>query len=339
MPPARIDSFEVSGMDKKQSIVLSAGAVGMLILILEARTAAAGIRDGIEICLYTLIPALFPFMILSGVLTNAVNGHALSWMEPLCRICRIPNGSQCLLLIGLLGGYPIGAQNVEVYRLSGRLTEKEAQRMQIFCNNAGPAFLFGMLGSMFDSNNLLWLLWLIQIASAILTSILLPGGSSQSISSPKSSSLSITQIMSNSTRSMGIVCGWVVLFRMILLFLQRWFLWLLPVPIQVLLTGIIELSNGCIMLRSIEQEIQRFLLVSVLLPFGGLCVTMQTASICSKWKFSVYLQGKILQSTISFLLAIMLILTKEGYPIIILPVMLLFLISFNRIRAKKEVAI
>ena len=40
-------------------------SLGMLALILDGRTAIEGARQGIGLCLRTVIPSLFPFFVLS----------------------------------------------------------------------------------------------------------------------------------------------------------------------------------------------------------------------------------------------------------------------------------
>ena len=58
-----IDSCEVICMkDRKFGTMVLAG-FGMLVLILDGKTALLGMRDGLEICLWTVIPALFPFLL------------------------------------------------------------------------------------------------------------------------------------------------------------------------------------------------------------------------------------------------------------------------------------
>ena len=282
---------------------MAAGAVGMLVVILETKTAVDGIRDGIGICLQTLIPSLFPFLILSQLLTTSLTGRTVPPLRWAGKLCRIPEGAESLLAVGLLGGYPAGAQNVKLCQELGILSREDAQRMRIFCNNAGPAFLFGILGPLFETRSDIWLLWAVQIIGAIFTGIILPGGSGKNVKLQESRAVSLPEAMSHAIRAMSTVCGWVIVFRMILTFLQRWFFWFLPEPLKVLVTGFLELSNGCVALHSIDNRQLRFLLASAMLPFGGLCVTMQTASVSVHWEFLPYLLGKLLQTGICLLLA------------------------------------
>lgn len=92
------------------------------------------------------------------------------------------------------------------------------------------------------------------------------------------------------------ICGWVILFRVLIGFLCRWILWTVSRETRVALIGLLELSNGCCMLDQIPAENIRFLICSVLLSFGGLCVTYQTASVCPGLRLRFYLRGKLLQA-------------------------------------------
>ena len=47
-----------------------AAACAMLVMILDTRTAVISARDGVLLCLNTVIPSLFPFIVLSTALLN-----------------------------------------------------------------------------------------------------------------------------------------------------------------------------------------------------------------------------------------------------------------------------
>ena len=161
-------------MDKHNLRTAIAASAAMLVLILDGKTALTGASEGIGICLNTLIPSLFPFFLLSILLTGALGEQDIPLLRPVAKLCRIPNGAESLLAIGLLGGYPVGAQNVALAYRSGQLSKEQAARMITFCNNAGPAFIFGILGSIFSFPAVPWLLWTIHIISALLVGISLP---------------------------------------------------------------------------------------------------------------------------------------------------------------------
>ena len=147
----------------------------MLALILDGRTAIDGARQGIELCLRTVIPSLFPFFVLSILLTSSLLGSSLAVLRPLGRLFGMPDGAESLLIPAFLGGYPVGAQNVAAAFRSGQLTKPEAERLLSFCSNAGPAFLFGMAAAMFPRRWMAWALWGIHIVGALFAALLIPG--------------------------------------------------------------------------------------------------------------------------------------------------------------------
>ena len=289
---------------KKQNLRTAiAAATAMLVLILDGRTALSGASEGISVCINTLIPSLFPFILLSILLAGSLSGQEIPFLRPAAKLCHLPKGAESLIAIGFLGGYPVGAQNVALLYRSGQVSNLQASRMITICNNAGPAFIFGVLGCMFSSPTIPWLLWAIHIASALFVGAVLPGGENSTAVSPLPRRIRMTDALSQSVRTMGLICGWVILMRMAVSFLQRWFLWMMPLPLQVVITGILELANGCIQLESISCEGLRFLLASAFLSLGGGCVMLQTASVTEGIPMSLYFPGKLLQCTVSILLA------------------------------------
>lgn len=287
---------------KKTFWILAASLLVMAILILDTKTAALGAQEGIVLCLRTVIPSLFPFMIISVYMTPALTGQRFACLRPLGKAFQIPSGAENILLIGMLGGYPVGAQLVSAAREEGFLSRKTADRMLAFCSNAGPAFLFGMAGTLFSSGATPWALWSVHITAAWLVSLCFPG-QPEPLHPPKDyHPLTVSESMRISVKTMAQVCGWVVCFRILLTFSERWYLWLLPQAVQVLFAGVLELSNGCIALQTISSESLRFVLCAVFLGFGGLAVAMQTVSVCNG-QIGLYLPGKLMQASFSGILA------------------------------------
>lgn len=281
-----------------------AASICMLVLILDSPTTLSGAKSGIELCLQSVIPSLFPFFVLSILITSSISSFPLPFLRPLATFTGIPYGSEPILLTGLLGGYPVGAQSVRIAHKAGVLTDEEAARMVVFCNNAGPAFIFGITASIFPSSGFAWLLWIIQLLSALLTGLLLPGKTDRNVILPPSAQPSLTQALTSALRIMATVCGWVVLFRVLLAFLQRWFFWMFPAWAQTLLTGLLELANGCLSLVTLEHIGLRFLMCAGFLSFGGLCVWLQTLSVAGPIHMRLYLPKKLLQSAIAIMLAL-----------------------------------
>ena len=275
----------------------------MLILILDSRIALQGAQQGLELCMQTVIPSLFPFFVVSILLTGTLSGRQIGLLRPICRFCRLRSGSANLLLIGILGGYPVGAKCIYEAWKQGQITRTEAQRCLGFCNNAGPAFIFGMCGSLFSNPWMGWILCGIHIISALLVGHILPENRTVSTGTCVPQHITLVQAVGKAITAILSVCGWVVLFRVILAFCQRWFMWLLPTLWCSVWMGILELANGCINLAAVASEGVRLILCAAYLGFGGLCVALQTASVVGELGTGMYFPGKVLQCSFGCCLA------------------------------------
>lgn len=278
-------------------------AAGILILILDAKTAYQGALDGIQLCTMVVIPSLLPFFLLCPILSSTWLGVKTGLFKVPGRILGIPRGGESLFLIGIIGGYPVGASTINEACKVGSLRKDDARRLLGFCCNAGPGFLFGVLGSLFEQRIILWIIWAIHILSALLVGILLPGKSKSECRLPERPILPLSAALHLAIRNLASVCGWVILLRILITFCKRWFLWLFPAEGQILITGILELTNGCCDLLALRTDGLRYILACVLLGFGGLCVILQTVSVTRESGMGMYFPGKLLQALISFLLA------------------------------------
>lgn len=277
------------------------GALAMIVLILDGKTALIGAQEGLDLCLKTLIPTLFPFFFLTNILSSSLIGRNIKLLRPIGRLCKIPEGAESILVIGLLGGYPIGAQCIGTAYEAGGLSLRDARRMLAFCNNCGPGFLFGITGSLFSDPSISWLLFGIHFISAVAVGVIVPGapGLCKAVATIKPSPV---KALRNSIHATAGVCGWVVLFKVLLSFLNRWFLWYFPASVQIGLIGILELSNGCIALHQIENTSLKLILCAGIFGFGGLCVTMQTWFAAGNVDKKLYFPGKLLQAALSMTL-------------------------------------
>lgn len=273
-----IDSSEV--MAVKRYLPAAGWALGMLVLILDGKTAMAGAAAGLELCIKTLIPNLFPFFLLSAMLTGSLSGGAL-------------------LLTGILGGYPVGAGNAARAYRAGQLTKTEAECQAVLCNCAGPSFLFGVAAPILGDGKSGFLLWGVYLLSILALWAVLPK------SGPVSGSqrpVGLQQAMTDSIRAMAGVCGWVILFRVWMAVLDRWVLWLLPEWGRAAVYGVLELANGCLALEHLPSQL-RLVLMAGFVSFGGLCVMLQTSSVTQGLSMQLYFPGKVFQAAVCMLLA------------------------------------
>lgn len=319
----------------------------MLLLIFDTKTYISGASDAVAMCIQTVIPSLFPFLILSVFLTGQLSAYRFKWLTPLGKLLHLPEGSETIFLIGILGGYPVGAQCIRLAYDAGTLSREDAQRMLCFCNNAGPAFIFGIGGHLLGKEYLCGVIWCIHIISALIIGLVMtPEKQSSDVSFPSQPVL-FTDSVRKAAEAISMICCWIILFRILLGYMDKWILEILPQPIYILLTGLLELANGCVSLDKLADHSLRFILLSTMLGYGGVCVALQTKSVLSGVNLNIrpFIVGKVYHGILSFLISTVsarLLFKNAARDIGLLGIFCLFLlitiVSLRQIKAKRGLA-
>lgn len=289
---------------KKRGFFSLIAVLCLMLLIVDSDCAVEGAKTGLDLCIKTVIPSLFPFFVVSMMLTASMENDHFIFLGRLAGLLNIPQTAAPVLIPAFLGGYPVGAKSVADQYRSGMIEKQQAERMLAFCSNAGPSFLFGMVTAFFPDKQMIWRLWAIHILGAVFTAKLYP------LPHPEEIQLSKVQntkphrdLMASAVTAMGIVCGWIIVFRILISFLYQWLLWLFPQWMQVLLMGFLELSNGCCALMLVSDIRLRFVICSCMLAFGGICVLLQTFSVAKGLSIHHYLLGKTIQTLFSLVVS------------------------------------
>jgi len=285
-------------------LVPVAAAFALLLWLPEA--AAEGARAGLSLCAGVVVPSLLPFLILSG-LAAALGLPALlaDKLAPLWRLLRIPPACAAPLLLGLLGGYPVGATALAGLARSGALSPEEAERALPWCNNTGPGFIVGFAGAgVFGSVRAGLLLYLCHMLAALILAFC--GGTRRAeapVSPPFAGGMSLAEALPECVRNASLnmlsICAYVVFFSVLSSFLRA------AGVSSPLVSGILELSQGVSALRGKPASPCSAALCSFLLGFGGLSVHCQTVCAVSGAgiKCARHFAGRILHGLISALLA------------------------------------
>lgn len=309
------------------SLLLLLGFGAMLLLYPQESTQAA--RDGLRICFELIIPSLFPFFVLSSLLVSlgfaALLGRCLKrFMWPLFRL-NAPCATA--LVLGAVGGYPVGARiTAQLYedRLCSRA---DALRLSAFSNNCGPAFLFSVAGwGIFSSKAAGFLLLGTHLAAALLVGLLFryypvsdEGRTVLPVpASKKSFSAVFPDCVKDSFSSTLNVCAFVILFSVILRLstcsgLLPWLATQLslllptsfpPALCQSLIAGIFELSIAIYSLADLSSLPSALPLAAFILGWGGFSVHCQALPFLTRCvdSFRPYFLGKFLQGIVAAIL-------------------------------------
>lgn len=308
-------------------MILGTGLFALALLCCPQAGAQAA-RDSLALCGQVVLPALFPFFVLSNLAVGLGLGQWLGRrLEPVMSpLFHVGGAGGAALALGLIGGYPVGAATARSLLEQGLCSREEAQRLLLFCNNAGPAFLLSVAGvSVFGRIEVGLLLLAVHWLSALLAGLLLRGNRTASRRSaaaevplPSVEGL-LPRAVSGALSSSLQVSAYVVLFGVLLGLCQAAGAGRLALPpaLSALFTGLLELTNGISALPGLSSPTLRLSLCGFLLGWGGLSVHCQTAALLegSGLRLLPYLGAKALQGLLSAgLLALTAPLCRELLP-------------------------
>lgn len=248
---------------------------------------SAAVTEGLRLSVSVLIPSLFPFFICVN-LTSALGltGVLARVFAPVMRRMFHVSGAGCTaVLCGAAGGYPSGAQCVAALYREGQLSRAEAEYLLLFCNNAGPAFLFGAVGTVLGIGMTgCLLLWGIHLLSALVIGLVNRPKEAPNAALPPVQRANASGAVVEAVRSAGqavlqitmFVAAFSVLARLLTMAAAH----ILPDGVCTVLTGMLELSGGIAALANLPIALRwKLALASFFLGFGGLCVWMQTQAV------------------------------------------------------------
>lgn len=128
--------------------------------------ASTYVKNALLLWYENMIPALFPFMILSGFcIRYDLCKYIIAPVYPfLNKLYKITPDMCCTLVMGTLFGFPIGAKMcAEQYKL-GYISQNEAQYLLSFVNNIGPIYMISFALPLLN----------IPICSGLLLHMILP---------------------------------------------------------------------------------------------------------------------------------------------------------------------
>ena len=299
--------------DRKKLLWRFGLCAAALYVLLFPRQCAASVADGIKLCLERIVPSLFPYLVLSDLFLASGCAQEMArrsgkWMK---KAFRVGSGGAIALLLGLTGGYPVGAKAAASLLREGIIEKRGAQQLLRFCNNAGPAFLFGVVGSVcYRSAAVGASLYAVHVLSAILCGLILRGkapirGNAANVKPLPPFPEAFLTAAANAGRSLVTVSLLVTVFTVLLGAIFQLF----PAaePAQVLAAGVLELSSGCARVASSSLPwAVKLPLTAAIVGWGGVCVHLQTMAAVRDAGLSVrpYLRAKALQAAISALIAL-----------------------------------
>ena len=293
----------------------------LLLLLFEGEALTDSLYDALVLCLNSLIPSLFPYLVLSELVVTSGLGDRLgkAFQKPFGRLFGVSGAGVSAIVLGAVCGFPVGARCAVMLYDKGVLSKKETERLLCFCNNTGAGFLVAGVGASFFGNaNFGLVLYAVQIISALIIGMGLSklfklkcGVGTATPKAPALGASLFTNAIGSASKNMLFVCGYIVFFSSLTGGLSGVISRITDSPLpRVLISGILEISSGCHSAAELFGSGAPFLLCAALAAFfvgwSGLSVHAQTAAICKDLDISLspYIASKLFQGLICAALAV-----------------------------------
>lgn len=296
------------------AVALCIFVLGILVLIFFPKEVRNGGTNGGFLCIQVLIPSLFPFMVLTDFFTlSGLGGKAPKFVGVLTRyLFKLPKEAGAVILLSLLGGYPVGAKGIKSLHTQGLISDKQAEQMAMFCVASGPGFLVTYLGVVIIGNIKIGYFLLISQVITVLTlgiiSVLFTKTDKTDTMTAvrqeaKTTDMGDAFVMSvvSGIKSLAGLCGLVILFGGIC---EVFICITKGNPVLTPLVSLLEITMGTKIMSSHYPPY----LVSFFCGFGGLCVHLQIFMQLKGIEFSksLFFLFRILQGVLSALITLML---------------------------------
>lgn len=274
-----------------------------ILILTQSETSLYYAFYGFSLWYSKMIPALLPFMIISGILVRMHLTESFSnLLHPLLKrmfICS-KNVSYAIIM-GFLCGFPMGAKVTAELLKNNKISENEAQFLLSFCNNIGPVYfcsfvipllkitdpvpyLFGMYGIPF--------LYGIVLRHTVYKHSLSQSHIQTHTHNKSMNLLTATdESIHSSIQSILILCGYMILFNLVNIIPH----FIVP-SFHKYLSPLLEITGG---LSLLQGTLIPFCMCT--LAFGGISCIAQTYSMIQDTNLSIkmYITHKLIITAIS----------------------------------------
>lgn len=285
----------------------------LILLIIFPLEVSNSVASSLDLCLKSVLPALFPFLCISNIITEiGISDNFFTLL--LSKLFNISPVSVPAYILGILCGYPIGGKMALELFESGKIGQKEKERLLVFANNSGPGFIIGMVGGvLFKNIHIGIIIYLSHIFSSVIYAFITSFFSSEVryCKSKENKQISFLSVLSLSIRksmeSLINITGVILFFSAVISLLN-----LIPsvasFSFKGLIFGLLEMTNGIkiIVLSTLSLRLKASV-ASFLVTFSGLSVFMQLKSFFDKINTASYFLGKTLCGIFAFILTFFLI--------------------------------
>lgn len=314
------------------AIIILVLLVIIIMIVSNPATSIKSAKKGLDLWFNLLLPSLLPFLFISSLLVSTgfidfLGKYLQPIMKPLFNVSGV---GIFPFAMSIMSGYPVGAKLTSNLRKKKSISKTMGNRLISFSSTSGPLFILGTvaIGMLaLPGLGLLFLLphYLGSITLGLIFRFYRTKDPESDISirmyenrpkDKKPIGFLMTKCIKDSMDSMFIIGGFVIIYSVIidLLLLSNIFNSIITrlslitkVDINTLrglTAGIIELTNGCKIVASLDISlISKIIIINFLIGWGGFSIHSQAISFISSTDLSVkiYLFSKFLHGVLASL--------------------------------------
>lgn len=283
---------------------------------------------GVRVWGTNVLPALFPFMVFSKLLTETgyVDTASKVFSPITKKFFRCSGISSYVLLMSVISGYPLGAKLTADLFNQNKITRAEAHRICSFTSNSGPMFIVGTVScGMLKSNLAGFVILFSHISGAIINGLIFRKYSPKDIKIEKNfeneskKTSSFSDAIFSSVNSILLVGGFITIFFVLTEVLSSLGVFSPIVKLfssigldenlsNGLVCGLFEMTKGCLFVSCSSASLAiKTAFCSLLISFGGLAISFQCLSFLNDFKISkrFFFLQKTTHAMITFLLCLL----------------------------------
>ena len=297
----------------KNIIIIICSLFFLVNLIIYRNLVFDTVGFSLNIWITSLLPALFPFFIVSDIL---INYDVIKYFPKVIRnsikyLFNVSDNGLVIILLSMLSGFPSNARNIKNMYLDKKITKEEGEHLLYFTHFSNPMFILGTIPLILNSNKISKYILISHYLANIILGICLrnynrvnDNNTSNYKEDKHNFGLVLTTSIRKSLDSVLGILGTLTVFLIISTLLINFFN--LDNTSSLLVKSILELTSGLKELGSYNL-LDKYLLIisSCILSFGGLSVHMQVINelVDTDISYKNYFIGRILQVVLSLVLS------------------------------------
>lgn len=280
--------------------------IAILIILISPQIVIEGVRQGIKLNLYSVIPSLLPFMVLTNIMLKYNLCEYISYIfrPVISKIFKVSSNGCFAIIIGFTCGYPMGAKIIGDLYSNNLISKSEACYLITFCNNCSVTFLlnyilFECLGNSIPTYVALLLVYLPTIITGFINKFLLKPNIN--IHMAKCPSYNPNPIFA-AVKTMSILSVYIICFTIVSKWIET--INFLPDMVKYSIAGLTEITSGAgFIVSTLSNNAIKLFLILACTVFGGFSILFQSfEQLPDNDLKKYYLMGKLEQLFIYIIL-------------------------------------